>query len=208
MKTYLTKTPSLIAKIYRNQTWRFSDVSKTIYLTFDDGPTPEITPWVISCLKEYNAKATFFCIGKNLKQQPAIHTQIVREGHCIGNHTFDHLNGWKSTNEDYYKSVSKTQALISNSNLFRPPYGRIKSSQTKFLITEGYQIIMWSILSGDFDKNQTPEQCATRVMSKSRNGDIIVFHDSVKAFENLKIALPKVLEYFSGLGYQFASIPA
>lgn len=205
MKFYTIKTPSIIQKIFSNYTWRFSSVPKDIYLTFDDGPTPEITEFVLAELQKYNAKATFFCIGKNVKCHHGIYEQILENGHSVGNHTFNHLNGFKTKNSVYLENVQHAAAHI-HSNLFRPPYGKIKSSQGRALQKEGYKIVMWDVLSGDFDKAITPEKCLKNVLGHTNNGSIIVMHDSQKAREKIFYALPRVLAHFSEKGYNFKAI--
>lgn len=217
MKPYFVKTPSLVPVLYQDQIWSFSSKQKNIYLTFDDGPTPKITDWVLDTLQQYNASATFFCIGENIEVNPTLFKRIIDEGHTIGNHTYNHLNGWKTSNEDYLDSVLKTKKLIQNlkphpesyrdSNLlFRPPYGKIKKSQSKLLIENDYTIIMWSILSADFDMTIDANKCFDNVIKNVENGSVVVFHDSEKAFEKLQIVLPKVLKYFSKKGYTFKRI--
>jgi peptidoglycan/xylan/chitin deacetylase (PgdA/CDA1 family) len=199
------KIPKLIKTMFPNFVWNVDTEEKTLYLTFDDGPTPEITDWVLNCLNEYNAKATFFCIGKNVEHYPKIFQRIVDDGHAIGNHTFNHLKGWKTKSAEYFKDVEKASNYI-NSKLFRPPYGRIKPNQAKLLINVDFKIVMWSVLSLDWDKNVSANQCYNNVIEKSEPGSIIVFHDSKKAAENMKFALPKVLNYFSKKGYNFKRI--
>lgn len=181
-----------------------SKSEKNIYLTFDDGPTPEITQFVLDTLKTFNAKATFFCIGKNAEKHPEIFNKIIAEGHSIGNHTQHHLNGWKNTNPNYFKDVEDAQQLIK-SNLFRPPYGKIKLSQYKYFKSK-YKIVFWDLLSGDFDPKISAEQCLQNVLKNMRNGSIIVFHDSVKASDKLKIVLPKVLEFALKENYSFKKL--
>lgn len=211
---YLIKTPSLIQKLFSNLTWSFSSSKKEIYITFDDGPTPEITEWTLTVLKEFKAKATFFCIGKNTIKHPEIHQQILANGHTIGNHTYNHLNGWKTSVKQYFQNIQPTEELFKklnknkkpSSKLFRPPYGKIKRKQSKLLIKEGYRVVMWDVLSGDFDQSITPEKCLQNVLKNTRNGSIIIFHDSVKASKNMKYALPKVLEHFSNKGFEFKEI--
>jgi peptidoglycan/xylan/chitin deacetylase (PgdA/CDA1 family) len=200
-------------RIFSKYTWRFSISKKEIYLTFDDGPTPEITTFVLNELKKHNAKATFFCIGKNISTHPEIFKQIIKEDHSVGNHTQNHLNGWKNKTQDYIKNTSEVQRTLQLSNfktlklnLFRPPYGKIKQKQAKYLLSKGYKIIMWSVLSGDFDTNLSKEKCLQNVLKNTSNGSIVVFHDSVKAAEKVKYVLPKVLEYFSKKGFQFKAI--
>jgi peptidoglycan/xylan/chitin deacetylase (PgdA/CDA1 family) len=201
--------PKVVKKMFPNYIWNIDSKEKTLYLTFDDGPTPEITDWVLECLKKYNAKATFFCIGKNIEQQPDIYQNIIKNGHAIGNHTFNHLKGWKTTIDSYLIDVIQTQDIlnIQNQKLFRPPYGRMKPKQAKLLIDEGFQIVMWSVLSVDWAKNVSEIQCYKNIVDNASSGDIVVFHDSVKASRNLQYTLPKVLEYYGNLGYNFKSIP-
>ncbi|MBT8384733.1 MAG: polysaccharide deacetylase family protein [Bacteroidia bacterium] len=212
MKPYLAKTPQVISTLFRNQVWSYSRLKKNIYLTFDDGPTPKITEWVLDTLKQYNAQATFFCIGKNIEQNPAVFKKIIDHGHAIGNHTYDHLNGWKSKKKDYINSVLKTEKIISeyiehpSQKLFRPPYGRIRITQTNELSKYNYKVIMWSVLSGDFDHEITNDDCLKNVINNSNYGDIIVFHDSEKAFDKLKVVLPKTLEILNEKGYNFKKI--
>ena len=210
---YLTKTPRLIQRIFKNYTWRFSLDKKEIYLTFDDGPTPEITEFVLNELQKHNAKATFFCIGKNIKNHPEIFQRIISDEHSIGNHTQNHLNGWKNNTKDYINNVlevEKTLQLLNlqtfNLKLFRPPYGKIKRNQARKLRDLGYKIIMWNVLSADFDTSITKEKCLENVLKNTTNGSIIVFHDSIKAAEKLKYTLPKVLEYYSKKGFTFKAI--
>ena len=212
MNSYFIKTPKLFPVLYRDQVWSFSSKEKNIYLTFDDGPTPEITNWVLDLLDQYNAKATFFCIGKNIELYTDIFMRISGNGHAIGNHTYDHLNGWKTSNEDYENSVLKAANIIdqlnvsNKSKLFRPPYGKINRAQTKSLVKNNYRIIMWSVLSADFDNAIDEATCLNNVTKNAHNGSIIVFHDSVKAFDKLQIVLPKVLDHFSKKGYCFKAI--
>jgi len=213
MKSFYVNIPKLIPVIYNDRIWNFSSKRKNIYLTFDDGPTPIITDWVLDTLIPYKAKATFFCIGKNIEENSDIFERIFNNGHAIGNHTYEHLKGWNTPNKEYLNSVIKTEELIQNSKfkipnskLFRPPYGKIKRSQSKLLIKNNYDIIMWSILSADFDKNIDEDECLNNVIKNAKNGSIVVFHDSVKAFDKLQVVLPKVLKHLSEKGYSFKSI--
>lgn len=184
-----------------------------MYLTFDDGPHPTITPYVLETLKQYNAKATFFCIGKNVVEHPAIYRQILDEGHRTGNHTHNHLNGWKVKNDQYVNNIIQAAQYI-DSNLFRPPYGKITQFQVKVLTEiaaykgsdRKFNIVMWDVLSGDFDTTLSAETCSLNVTRKAREGSIVVFHDSEKAFPRMKEALPGVLKYFSGKGYRFEAM--
>jgi len=203
---YFVKTPGWLKKIYDSYTWSISVKDKILYLTFDDGPHPEATPFVLKELKKHNILATFFCIGKNVVAYPDIYDQIIREGHSIGNHTYNHLNGWKTNNDDYLNDIALAANEI-DSYLFRPPYGRITSFQAKQLKTvmkgKEPKVIMWDVLSGDFDTSCSPQQCLANVLFASVPGSIIVFHDSEKAFPRLEYALPRVLQYFSEKGYLF-----
>lgn len=213
MRFYLIKTPRIIKKLFFNYTWCFASKQKEVYLTFDDGPTPKITSFVLDELEKYNAKATFFCIGKNIENHPEIFKRIVDEGHTIGNHTQNHFNGWEHTKNDYVINVQRCEEVIgqytagmSEKQLFRPPYGKIKRSQAHELRKKGYQLIMWDVLSADFDKRVSKEECLRNVMLHTKKGSIVVFHDSVKASERLCYALPKVLEKLSKKGFSFKAI--
>ena len=204
---YFTKTPFWLKKLYPSCLWNYPSAGgKKIYLSFDDGPHPVATPFVLDQLKKFNAKASFFCIGKNVLQEPDIYKQILLEGHRVGNHTFNHLNGWKTDNGLYLKNVEQARELI-DSDLFRPPYGRMSAFQIRNMIQKlQYKIVMWDVLSGDFDPAVDGRQAAERVISCSRPGSIVIFHDSTKAFRVLQEALPLVLAYFSGEGYSFEMI--
>ena len=206
---YLTKTPGLLKSFYKSCTWNFSRDSRAIYFTFDDGPHPVATPFVLDILKEYNAKGTFFCIGKNVVAYPDIYKRILNEGHSVGNHTFNHLNGWKTPDKDYIKNIGEARKYI-DSNLFRPPYGRITKFQIRLLTAAEnlqqqtiYKIIMWDVLSGDFDLASSADKCVKNVTSNAQEGSIVVFHDSEKAFPKLQYALPRLLEYFSSKSFEF-----
>lgn len=199
------KTPSIIKRLFPNYIWDIKTKDKTIFLTFDDGPTPEITCWGLSQLKIFNAKATFFCIGANIDKHPQIYQDILEQGHAIGNHTYNHLKGWATKTPEYVKNVEQADKLI-NSKLFRPPYGKLKKSQGKTLLERGYKIIMWDVLSFDWDQSVKSEKCYQNVIKNVTPGSIVVFHDSIKASKNLYQTLPKVLTYFSQKGYHFKSL--
>ena len=201
---YLVKMPSLIQNLFPNFIWKFAAEEKKIFLTFDDGPIPEVTPWVLDQLAIRDAKATFFCVGENVCKYGDIYNDIIGQGHAVGSHTNNHLSGWGTDNIPYFHNVRRGARLVK-SDLFRPPYGRIKPSQVPFLMRH-YRIIMWDVLSGDFDPNLTNEQCLSNVMANTDRGSIVVFHDSLKAKEKLKFVLPKVLDEFSSRGFEFASI--
>jgi len=198
---FLPKSPKIIKALYSQLTWEIPNTKNKIYLTFDDGPTPEITDWTLDILKQFNIKATFFCLGQNVENYPKIYQRILDEDHAIGNHSYTHLSGWKTKDEDYFKDFEKSQSLI-NSTLLRPPYGRITKSQAKHLKKQ-YNIIMWSVLSGDFDEKISPEKCLENVIKHTKSGSIIVFHDSEKASKNLKYALPKAIENLMERGFVF-----
>ena len=205
---YFIKTPFWLRLIYRSCIWRKPNQDRVLYLSFDDGPHPEATPFVLEQLSNFNAKASFFCIGKNVQLYPEIYDAILAAGHVVGNHTQNHMNGWKNTTENYMADIQEATKLI-DSNLFRPPYGRISFSQIKALRLDPnlpQQIVMWDVLSGDFDTNITGEQCANNVIQHAGPGSIVVFHDSAKAMDRLRIALPKVLAHFSKIGYQFKAL--
>ncbi len=206
---YLIKTPFWLRALYPNCTWKIPSKEKVIYISFDDGPHPEATPFVLETLKKYNAKATFFCIGNNVLKHPNVYESILQQGHRVGNHTYDHLNGWKTDSVSYIENIKDAASLIE-SDLFRPPYGRVTRKQIKTIQADSncpQHIIMWDVLSGDFDLNLNGEDCARNVIQNTVPGSIIVFHDSQKAWDRMSIALPLVLDYFSKLGYQFEVIP-
>ncbi len=201
----LVKSPLVVKSLLRHYTWSVKTQEKVLYLTFDDGPTPDITPQVLDILADYKAKATFFCIGKNVEHHPEIYNRIGREGHTIGNHTYDHLKGWLHSTTNYLDNTQKAATLI-NSSLFRPPYGRIKPAQTKALKALGYTLVMWDVLSYDWDRQIQKEQVVQNCIKTANKGSILVFHDSQKAADNMLFALPKVLAHFSNKGYRFENL--
>ena len=201
---YLVKTPQLIQNLFPNFTWRIPTTEKVLYLTFDDGPIPEVTPWVLEQLEAFNAKATFFCVGENIKKHPEVFKQVVDQGHAVGNHSYNHLNGWATDNIPYFHNIRHCANQV-RTVLFRPPYGRLKPKQAQFLARH-YRIVMWDVLSGDFDPNISKEQCLSNVVNNARPGSIVVFHDSLKTEGKLSFVLPKVLEHFASLGYTFESL--
>lgn len=182
-----------------------SATEPAVYLTFDDGPHPTATPFVLDQLEHYKAKATFFCIGKNVIEQPAIYERIVKEGHAVGNHTHNHLRGWKTKAKDYVENTLQAAKFIE-SKLFRPPYGRITGVQANKLHDMGFRIIMWSLLSADFDVDLDPKRCLENVVFHLKPGDIVVFHDSQKAWERMSYALPRVLEHCKKNKWQVKSL--
>lgn len=209
------KVPRIIKWYFNKYVWdKFgeSQNKKQLFLTFDDGPIPEVTPWVVETLRNYNAKATFFCIGDNVRKHPDVLKMIERDGHTIANHTFNHLNGWKTPLEKYISNTLKAEEILTEvcSNpihkLVRPPYGKIKKAQAKTLMDQGYKIIMYDIVAYDWEQKITPEQCLNNVLKNAKSGSIIVFHDSLKAEKNMKYALPRVLDKFSKEGYTFEAL--
>jgi peptidoglycan/xylan/chitin deacetylase (PgdA/CDA1 family) len=209
MHRYFIKTPWFVKHFFSSYVWKLPAKQNTVYLTFDDGPHPTITPWVLEQLKLYDAEATFFCIGRNIEQHSNIYEMILDAGHATGNHTYTHMNGWKTENEKYLDDVAAGAALVKT-NLFRPPYGRIKSKQAEQISAVSFvadsKIIMWDVLSADFDSSFSPEQCLSNVVSNVSPGSIIVFHDSEKAFQNLKYALPATLKFLRENGYRMKKI--
>lgn len=209
------RIPKIIKWIYPNRIWDGVAGEKNLYLTFDDGPIPHVTPWVLEQLKTSNAKATFFCIGENVQKNPKIYQSIIAEGHTVGNHTFNHLDGWRTPVEEYLKNTEKAQRVLEQNlpkgtglknTLFRPPYGKIRNVQAKRLQKKGYRTVMWSLVSMDYDQRISPEKCFQNVVKNARSGSIIVFHDSFKAEKNLRQVLPRVLEHYGALGYNFKSL--
>jgi len=204
---FLVKTPWLVKKLYPQLIWDIQPAGRCIYLTFDDGPIPIVTPFVLNILRQYDAKATFFCIGDNVRKHPDVFEQVKNAGHSIGNHTHNHLKGWNTDDKTYLDNFLEADKLI-HSNLFRPPYGRMKRSQVKLLkeAKPDLDIIMWNVLSGDFDVNLSPEKCLDNVIKHTGNGDIVLFHDSLKAKERMEYVLPRAMEIWSGKGYEFKSV--
>jgi len=201
---FLAKSPRIVKKYYSKFVWDLPNNENKIYLTFDDGPTPEITLYVLNVLKKHNIKATFFCVGNNVKKHPQLFQKIKADGHSFGNHTYSHTNGWKNDDNAYIEDVEKCEKAFE-SKLFRPPYGKIKKSQAK-VINQAHKIIMWDVLSGDFDIKTPPEKCLENVVGNVKSGSIIVFHDSIKAFANLQYTLPKAIEYLLDKGFVFDKI--
>ncbi len=202
---YLVKSPYPIDKLSKKWIqWEVRDCKKSIFLTFDDGPIPEVTPQVLRLLKTYNAKATFFMVGENVHRYPEVFKQVVADGHALGNHSYNHLKGFGSKDFTYYRNILKASKSI-DSKLFRPPHGQIKPKQLKS-IAKHYRVVMWSVLAGDFDKNTGVQTCINNVLKNTKNGSIVVMHDSLKAQENMLPALEACLAYFSERGFQFKSL--
>lgn len=209
--SYWVKSKKWMKLLFPKHIWNIKTAEKKVFLTFDDGPTPEITSWVIEQLKGYDAKATFFCIGEKIQKYPATFNQLINEQHSIGNHTFNHLNGWKTNTKKYVDNVSHCQSAIrsqqsSVGNLFRPPYGKITPLQSRLVRNLGYKVVMWDVISYDFDSAVSKKKCLENVLKNLENGSIIVFHDSQKAWENLEYVLPKTLKYLSEKGFSCEKI--
>ena len=193
--------PRLLRPLWGKVVWRKDPSKKVIYLTFDDGPVPEVTPLVLDLLDEHKIKATFFCVGENVQKHPDTFAQVLSRGHKVGNHTFNHLKGFSVTDEEYYSNIDKAAELI-DSKLFRPPYGRVTGKQIKKL-RDRYTIIMWDVITHDYNKNLSPETIMRTIKRYSRNGSLVVFHDSIKANDNVLAVLPLAIEYWKSKGYTF-----
>jgi len=205
---FLHKANFLLRTVYPEFWWKVEDdVEPTIYLTFDDGPIPDVTEFVLEQLDKYAAQATFFCIGDNVRKHREIFYQVIEAGHMIGNHTFNHLNGWKTDDEQYLENIQLCQEQIGvETGLFRPPYGRIKKSQATLLL-DTYAVVMWDVLTGDFDQTLSPEVCLRKTLQYTEPGSIVVFHDSLKAWPTMRYVLPRTLAYFAERGYSFRAVP-
>jgi len=211
LRFYFIKNPRFLKWVFKSKTWEVKTDKKEVFITFDDGPTPEVTEFVLNLLDKHQAKASFFCIGKNVRQHPDIINRINKDGHTIGNHTHNHYNCYQHSLEKYLENINLTAELLTEvspkvKKLFRPPYGRISPKATKALQKQGYEIIMWDVLSADFDLNTSADQCKKNVISNVKPGSIVVFHDSVKSYPILKEALPKILSHLDKQGYQFSAL--
>ncbi|TDS12401.1 polysaccharide deacetylase family protein [Sphingobacterium paludis] len=203
---YFVNAPFFLRWFYPQVTFNRSRKEKKIYLTFDDGPIPEVTPFILDTLKKHNIKATFFCVGENIIKHRDIFERLLAEGHAIGNHTHNHLKGWETEEEHYLRNVEQCQQL-TKASLFRPPYARAKKSQLKQLYPK-FEVVFWDVLSGDFDQTLPPEKCYQNVVRHSKNGSIIVFHDNLKAIPRVTYALPRVIEYLLKKGFSFEKLTA
>lgn len=201
---YAVRTPTLIQCLFPRFLWRISRPEKALYLTFDDGPIPQVTPWVLEQLRTYGAKATFFCVGDNVRKHPTLFRQLQEEGHAVGNHTMHHRDGWKCPTDVYLRDVEDCQHLVG-ARLFRPPYGHLCPAQ-KNALQKSFRIVLWDVLSGDFDDRLSPDACLDNVLQHARPGSVVVFHDSLKARIRLETALPGVLRHFNALGYAFKAL--
>jgi peptidoglycan/xylan/chitin deacetylase (PgdA/CDA1 family) len=198
------RPPKFIRRLFPSYIWNFPDEKEAVFLTFDDGPNPDITPWVLEQLDTYNAKATFFCLGKNVEMYPLVFEEIKRRGHAVGNHSYSHLKGWGMDTGAYLRDVDFAGSFIGG-NLFRPPYARIGPNQARML-SERYKIIMWNVLSRDYSRNLSEKACVRGVIKHLQPGDIVVFHDSPKTLRNLKYALPAVLQFIQSKGWKYKAI--
>lgn len=180
---------------------------KTVYLTFDDGPIPEVTPWVLDLLDKHGVKATFFCVGDNVRKHGDVFRELASRGHAVGNHTHNHLQGWKTWTKTFLENAGIADSYI-HSRLFRPPHGHMRYPQSLFLKSKGYRIVMWDVVTRDYSSRLTPQQVFENVKKYTRDGSIIVFHDSLKAEKNLRYALPKAIEWLIGQGYRFELLPS
>ena len=203
---FLHHSPFWLKAFFPGFIWHIPTQEKKIFLTFDDGPIPDITESVLETLAHYKAKATFFCIGNNVEKHPEIFQKLLTNNHSIGNHTFNHMNGWKTEDDVYLENIKQCDAALNlPTKLFRPPYGRIKKSQS-LVVKKERQIIMWDVLSGDFSKEITQEICLRKSIQHARPGSIVLFHDSIKAATNMQYVLPRFLEHFSNLGFSFEAM--
>lgn len=200
----IAKIPSIITRSLKNMSWNLNGETKSVYLTFDDGPTPKVSEWVLNKLDEYNAKGTFFCLGRNVDAYPEIYNEIVKRGHSVGNHTYSHMKGYSASTQRYMDDIELADELI-DSKLFRPPYGRILPRQVKAVLPH-YKIIMWEVLSVDYNRKISGERVVKNVINNVKPGSIVVFHDSDKARKNLYYALPVVMEYLKKEGYEMKAI--
>lgn len=200
------KTPRTLSRVFSSFLWKSPQATPTIYLTFDDGPIPELTPWVLEVLKTYQSKATFFCVGDNIRKNPVVFETLLQEGHSVGNHTYSHLNAWKTDRKTYLQDIDKCQEEIEKRNtqtyLFRPPYGKLNFYLRKE-IEKNYRIVLWDVLSYDFDQHLNQEHCLKNTLQNCENGSIVVFHDNIKATRNLTYTLPRLLEHFGEKGFVF-----
>ena len=195
------QTPAFIHRLFPELLWNVPVTDNVIYLTFDDGPHPDITPKVLNILAQYDARGCFFCVGNNVQKYPDIFHQVKEAGHVTGNHTYHHINGWRTPDEVYFRDVEACQKLV-RAHYFRPPYGKIMPSQMRYL-KKHYQLVMWSVVTYDYDASISPEECLQIATGKTQQGSIVVFHDSLKAQKNMLYALPRFLEHFSKQGYRF-----
>lgn len=201
---YFKKTPAVLQKTFSDVVWKVDTTEKKLFLTFDDGPTPNITDWVLDTLKKYQAKASFFCLAKNVEKNQDLYKRILNGNHAVGNHSYNHPNGWKTDFEEYISNVEQASQII-DSNLFRPPYGKMTPKQYKYL-KKKYKIIFWDVIAADFDKHFTKTDCLNFILNNANNGSIILLHDSIKCAKKMQYCLPRVLEHFGKKGFTFDSL--
>ncbi|MBL7965630.1 MAG: polysaccharide deacetylase family protein [Prolixibacteraceae bacterium] len=199
------RLPGFITALFKEATWRMDKTRQVVYLTFDDGPIPEVTPWVLDLLRKENIRATFFCVGENVSRYPEVYQQILDDGHSVGNHTYNHWQGLKKSNREYFRNIEKAREYI-DSDLFRPPHGWLRRSQY-FFLKRKYRIVMWDVISCDYDRGLKPEKVFRNIADFVRSGSIITFHDSLKAQRNLEEVLPKSIRWMKEQGYHFEAIP-
>ncbi len=204
MPVYPVKTPFWVQKLIPSALWHFPRSEDAIYLSFDDGPSAQLTPWILETLEQWQAKATFFCVGENIDKHPELYQQILDRGHTVGNHSYNHLNGWLTDNDLYFQNIA-INAAQTGSQLYRPPYGRMKPSQVLYL-KKHYQLVYWDVLSGDFDLGLSPETCLFNVLKNSRRGSIVVLHDNLKSGKTLKYVLPRLLAHYRALDWEMRKI--
>lgn len=198
---FIEQPPQFIRQLYPHAHWRMNTSEKAVYLTFDDGPIPEVTPWVLDVLDKYQIKATFFMVGDNVRKHPDEYKMVVERGHRIGNHTFNHLKGFEEGSERYIANIDKADCYLST-DLFRPPHGIMRMKQYRML-SKRYRIIMWDLVTRDYNSKLNGEQVLRKVRKYARNGSIITFHDSLRSIDNLRYALPRAIEWLQGEGYEF-----
>lgn len=199
------RLPMFVTALYKSAEWRMPDTEKVVYLTFDDGPIPEVTPWVLDFLKYENIQATFFCVGENVAKYPEVYQQVLDAGHSVGNHTYNHWQGLKHDDDEFFRNIEKAGEFI-DSDLFRPPHGFMKTSQYRYLKSK-YRIVMWDLVTCDYNRKLTPDQVFSNVTDFVRPGSIITFHDSIKAQPNLTDVLPRAVKWLREEGYRFERIP-
>lgn len=199
------RLPGFFTSLYRDATWRYAENEKVVYLTFDDGPIPEVTPWVLDLLRKEEIKTTFFCVGENVMKYPEIYQQILDDGHSVGNHTYNHWQGLKKDNPEYFQNIEKAGIYI-DSDLFRPPHGWLKPTQYRYL-KDHFRIVMWDLISCDYDARIKPQRVLKNITDFVRNGSIITFHDSIKAKHNLTEVLLPAIRWMKDQGYRFEAIP-
>jgi peptidoglycan/xylan/chitin deacetylase (PgdA/CDA1 family) len=199
------RLPGFLTSFFKEAIWRLDETNPVVYLTFDDGPIPEVTPWVLEVLKEENIQATFFCVGENVARYPEIYKSILDNGHSVGNHTYNHLQGLKTNKKDFFRNIEQAGKCI-HSDLFRPPHGWMRRAQYNYLKRK-YRIVMWDVISCDYNTNLSPEKVFRNITGYVRSGSIVTFHDSVKARQNLVRTLQPAIRWIKEQGFRFEAIP-